>query len=204
MNNINMDTWSIIIRAYDYKDKDKKAKEKSISITTVRYEEEDIIEHSAIVNKSTTTHEEEDIIEQHSIIVNNTKSIINEQAIVEAMRNFLSEIDHCIYGIFAYDKDVLSKMCYDPDTCNNIASIIQRYDMCIMYRLFDTLLNDILLKRNNDVSHVEIKPIHIFNQEIIDKTNIADITVQIDMKKKEESTKVYNITNIPVIIHKEN
>ena len=202
---MNIDTWLVAINAYDYKNKDKEAKEKSISISAIRYEEEDIIKYSTTVNKSTTTYEEAYMIE-HSIIVNNTKLIINEQAIHKAMSDFLSEINHCIYGILVDKKDILSKIRDDPDTYNNIDNIINKYEICIMYRLFDTLINDILLKCNHDISHVEIKPIHIFDQEIIDKTDIADITVQIDMKKKkEESTRVYDtINNIPIIIHKEN
>lgn len=200
---MNIDTWLVTISAYDYKNKDKETKEKSISISTVRYEEEDIIKHSTTVNKSTATYEEEYMIE-HSIIVNNTKSIMNEQSIHKAMSDFLSEICHCIYGVLVDKKDILSKIRDDPDTYNSIHSIINKYEMCIMYRLFDTLINDILLKCNHNISHVEIKPIHIFDQEIIDKTDIADITVQIDMKKEEESTRVYDIiNNIPVIIHKE-
>lgn len=203
---MNMDTWLVTISAYDYKNKDKETKEKSISISTVRYEEEDIIKHSTTVNKSTATYEEEYMIE-HSIIVNNTKSIMNEQSIHKAMSDFLSEINHCIYGVLALqlgDKPVLSKMYNDPDTYNDIYNIINKYEMCMMYRLFDTLINDIMLKCNHDISYVEIKPIHIFDQEIIDKTDIADITVQINMKKEEESTRVYDIiNNIPVIIHKE-
>lgn len=200
---MNIDTWSVTISAYDYKNKDKETKEKSISISTVRYEEEDIIKHSTTVNKSTATYEEEYMI-KHSIIVNNTKSIMNEQSIHKAMSDFLSEINHCIYGILVDKKNILSEIRDDPDTYNNIYKIISKYEMCIMYRLFDTLINDIMLKCNHNISYVEIKPIHIFDQEIIDKTDIADVTVQIDMKKEKESTRVYDIiNNIPVIIHKE-
>ena len=200
---MNIDTWLVTISAYDYKNKDKETKEKSISISTVRYEEEDIIKHSTTVNKSTATYEEEYMIE-HSIIVNNTKSIMNEQSIHKAMSDFLSEINHCIYGILVDKKNILSEIRDDPDTYNNIYKIISKYEMCIMYRLFDTLINDIMLKCNHNISYVEIKPIHIFDQEIIDKTDIADVTVQIDMKKEKESTRVYDIiNNIPVIIHKE-
>ena len=184
MNNIIIDTWLLTITVSAYKDEDKKVKEDSLIMQTVRYEKDDII--------------------HDSIVVNNVKSSINQMYIQNTINDILPEIEPFAIGAMVHFKEIFVNILKDC-VYDNLSCIVSKYGLSIVYRLFDTLINDILLKCDYDASCIEIKPIHILDKEFMDKYGI-DLIIQADLKRDAEKPIIlldHDILNIPVNIIKD-
>lgn len=186
MNDITIDNWSLVITISAYKDEDKKVKEKLLLIQTVRCEKDDII--------------------HNSLVVNGIKLAINQMSIQSAINDILPEINSYTIGALVHFKELFINILKDYDL-EHIASkyALSMVPRCIMYRLFNTLIKDVLLKCDYDISCIEIEPIHIFDKEFIDKYGV-DLTIQADLKRNKEEPIIildHDSLSIPVNIIKD-
>lgn len=140
----------------------------------------------------------------NSLVVNGVKLAINQMYIQSAINDILPEINSYTIGVLVHFKELFKNILKDYGY-SNLNHIVSKYILSIVYRLFDTLINDVLLKCDYDISCIEIEPIHIFDKEFIDKYGV-DLTIQADLKRDKEEPIIlldHDDLNIPVNIIKD-